>query len=510
MSISKHIKEHVALGIRFNRSANTYAVGSNASYSTLAAAITARNLVTPTLLTSFTGSKSTIFGGTTIIADSGTPLTAYIGEEIGFKIGTGTTMIVGFVEYDNQIVAKYPIIAPVTAATIYVYMLNRAVIELLPGYRESISSNITLPSFTTFYCKDQNAELYSSAAIAFGMESGANEIRFNGIILNGNKDITVSNLILFQFDSNGSNLEQSDFYFKNCTFNSGHIDNLYFAETANGGLFLDNCNIYGYYDTFRLRGHREIVVQNSRIKAISSVAGDSPASCFALGSLYPYKLRVLNCTLEGVSDNGVAKAVKTIDFRNASASGSEVEIRSCRISAKQYSASATTTATAINGGTGTCSVSVSDTLFDITNAGSGTKLTMVAATSTLPIYYNNISHAPGSSTNISGAYVLPAGNVATAFAATVTPDAMAGDTVTVGALTGNITIGAPTNPSQGRRLTLNFVQDGTGTRTITLNAVFLGIATNVIAAGTAGQKMSVSFTYDGAAWLLNGGVPVWG
>ena len=97
-----------------------------------------------------------------------------------------------------------------------------------------------------------------------------------------------------------------------------------------------------------------------------------------------------------------------------------------------------------------------------------------------------------------------------AYAASITPNSRLGSHVLVGALTGNITINAPTNPVNQRRMTYSFVQDATGTRTITLNAVFRGITGNVIAAGTASQKLAVSFIYDGAAWLLDGGTPVWG
>jgi hypothetical protein len=52
------------------------------------------------------------------------------------------------------------------------------------------------------------------------------------------------------------------------------------------------------------------------------------------------------------------------------------------------------------------------------------------------------------------------------------PDGALGERVIVEVLTGNLTINAPTNPRTGAMLTFAFIQDATGGRTITWNAVF--------------------------------------
>ncbi len=56
-------------------------------------------------------------------------------------------------------------------------------------------------------------------------------------------------------------------------------------------------------------------------------------------------------------------------------------------------------------------------------------------------------------------------------AATIATDASLGNIFTV-TLGGNRTLGAPTNPTSGQKCVWRFTQDGTGSRTITLNAAF--------------------------------------
>lgn len=60
-----------------------------------------------------------------------------------------------------------------------------------------------------------------------------------------------------------------------------------------------------------------------------------------------------------------------------------------------------------------------------------------------------------------------------AYAATVTPNADTTDVLNIGALTGALTLAAPTGtPRDGQNLRVRFVQDATGGRAITYNAIF--------------------------------------
>lgn len=93
-----------------------------------------------------------------------------------------------------------------------------------------------------------------------------------------------------------------------------------------------------------------------------------------------------------------------------------------------------------------------------------------------------------------------------AYAASITPNIRSGSSVIVGALTGNITVNAPTNAVKGVELSIAMTQDATGGRTITWNAVFKKAADG---AGTASQKMVAVFKYDGTNWIQVGGPVTW-
>lgn len=95
-----------------------------------------------------------------------------------------------------------------------------------------------------------------------------------------------------------------------------------------------------------------------------------------------------------------------------------------------------------------------------------------------------------------------------AFVASYTPDCNFSDWIAI-TLTANITINAPLNPKVGMILTFSFAQDGTGTRTITYNAIFKLTGTVGSGAVTVPAVVTTAFTvtldrfiYDGFAWRL--------
>jgi len=87
--------------------------------------------------------------------------------------------------------------------------------------------------------------------------------------------------------------------------------------------------------------------------------------------------------------------------------------------------------------------------------------------------------------------------VALSDAATIALDASTGTSfqVTIG---GNRTIGAPTNPAIGQRITLLVQQDATGGRTLSWNGVFKQGWSN--SGNGAHKRTSISFVYDGTNW----------
>lgn len=84
-----------------------------------------------------------------------------------------------------------------------------------------------------------------------------------------------------------------------------------------------------------------------------------------------------------------------------------------------------------------------------------------------------------------------------AYAATVTINPALGTTVLVGALTGAITIAAPTQATTGQVLRIILTQDGTGGRVITWNAIFNNVPS---VATTASLRKVFQFVYDGTNW----------
>ena len=99
-----------------------------------------------------------------------------------------------------------------------------------------------------------------------------------------------------------------------------------------------------------------------------------------------------------------------------------------------------------------------------------------------------------------GTWVADDGVVALTDQATITTDAAAGEVFTV-TLAGNRTLAAPTNPRDAMKRTWRFRQDGTGGRTITLDAVFaLGSnVPNTTLTGTAGKVGYLTAMYDSTA-----------
>lgn len=86
-----------------------------------------------------------------------------------------------------------------------------------------------------------------------------------------------------------------------------------------------------------------------------------------------------------------------------------------------------------------------------------------------------------------------------AYGATVTPDLSKASLLNIGALTGNITIAAPSSSfNTGNHLTIVFNQDGTGGRTVTWNAAF---NTTWQPTKIANSTSSISFTWDASTSL---------
>lgn len=71
-----------------------------------------------------------------------------------------------------------------------------------------------------------------------------------------------------------------------------------------------------------------------------------------------------------------------------------------------------------------------------------------------------------------------------------------------GAIGATRAIGLPTNPLAGQRILITFIQDGTGGRALTWNAVFKNTWSD--AGNTASKRSSMAHVYDGTNWNQDG------
>ncbi len=93
-----------------------------------------------------------------------------------------------------------------------------------------------------------------------------------------------------------------------------------------------------------------------------------------------------------------------------------------------------------------------------------------------------------------------AGHQTITYGASITPDPYSGGLVTVGALTGGITIANPTQRHVGTQLTFMLTQDATGGRLVTWGADF--DAAGWQPSSVPSSKSSVTYVWDGTKWTL--------
>lgn len=127
----------------------------------------------------------------------------------------------------------------------------------------------------------------------------------------------------------------------------------------------------------------------------------------------------------------------------------------------------------------------------------------VSVASQINVKGHGIMQGLGSDTAFNTINVVDNNAVQTvAYAAAITPNANFGNRVNVGALTGAMTVNAPVNPQSGQYLDFAFLQDATGGRLLTWDAVFKKAADG---AGAANQRGTIRFRYDGTNWIQQGG-----
>lgn len=91
----------------------------------------------------------------------------------------------------------------------------------------------------------------------------------------------------------------------------------------------------------------------------------------------------------------------------------------------------------------------------------------------------------------------------TSVSGTVTPDCSTANNFRY-SLTGNTTVAAPTNASDGQKIVLEFVQDATGSRTVNTSALHFGTTiTSFTATTTASKRDKIGVIYNATAGVFD-------
>ena len=118
------------------------------------------------------------------------------------------------------------------------------------------------------------------------------------------------------------------------------------------------------------------------------------------------------------------------------------------------------------------------------------------------IGYNQDASTGGMNLHASSEVFLARRRQTRAYAAALTPNPYIGEVVEIAALTGNISIANPTKLARGLRLTLRFLQDGTGGRTVTFGTAFKHAWSDT--GNAADTQSTITFEYNGSNWVQVG------
>jgi hypothetical protein len=109
-------------------------------------------------------------------------------------------------------------------------------------------------------------------------------------------------------------------------------------------------------------------------------------------------------------------------------------------------------------------------------------------------------------TSIAGLASVTSGVVALSYSAALSINAALGNHFRV-TLTGNAAVNAPTNPTDGQKVTIEVIQDATGSRTLTWDPAFdFGSSATPVLTTTGSKRDLIGFVYSGSLskWLYAG------
>ena len=507
----------LAIGSRDRLQGQTYTIGVGGNYSNLPDALNGTRSLTTTLVASFTGSGT--LDTHVITRASGDSIAAYIGQLVGVRIDNATLaapIVLGWVETATQIRLPYVLPATYTSKIIDVYLITPVNLTLLPGHRELIAADLAIDaSFITFSALVPRTASVEISSSQYNLIFGANDnhLHFRGLRFIGDLEEALIAGAIFQGPGSSNPLIYlGDMSFYDCECYGGHVD--FMAATANfasPSLKFKNCYLMGFYDILNLAMQRDFQMKDSTLLALSTGGFDGAARAitFALTGTSP-AYSDQHYTIENnliVAKNSFAGAVTAcVHFADPLDSSAVVKVKSNTLRAAVTTGNLSAYGLYVSStGTNTPTIQFEDNTCAITKSGTGVAYFAKSDNANYVIRERN-NRAINGNVPTWGTNVVEAEYQTVAYAAAITPDLVLGDNITIGTLTGNLTVNAPLNPIKGAELFLNYTADATPGRTITYDAVFKSSA---VPASTASAKASHHFVYDGTNWVQTGGALLW-
>lgn len=537
MSIPKHIKEHIALGLYGLSGENVYTVGSGGRFATLDAALA--------FLASETGYEAVSHPATTgdvtqysdEVTNVSTDLTSYAlpGDLIYFdddEAGAPTIIVTSLAQatyypiYDLRATTLRLMTGRVggtgTGVGIQLYRPKKYTIVLLPGFHD-LDTSYTLPDRaavkimglskeTTFIAKSGSAAITHARHGYLSLEN-VTIYGQDGAITSNHTLITEP--VALPFDAGFG------------VFSFNNIDTAVIRPNASAtnDLFIFRGSAFFMDNVRASEGFNTIGTVKTDLAVINNIALTSSQNhhCLAVQCVHKYQhtkdWHINNLDLIR-KDNSIGDPTRQTDrvltmttaLYGGAGAGKTIYMRSGKIIDLDSDSSIMGPFYADIGLND--ELHINDFVIDYIGTGGVSDIVLDTQNGAGEVFFDNVRDIAGNSPTITdndGAGVIynysQNGLQSLAYSATRSSNPNLGGVIKIGALTGNITMSAPTNPILGQQVTYIFEQDGTGGWTITWDAVFSKSADP--AAGTAGQKASTSFRYDGAEWVQIGGALAW-
>jgi hypothetical protein len=270
-----------------------------------------------------------------------------------------------------------------------------------------------IPAFTTIASlvpRSCSIEVTTANAIVFDIPSDSNEVHFRGLTIIIRESSAGA---VIRYAPGSVNVYNTDFSVADCDIFNGGQDVLYLSGDDIGGWQIVNNRIFGRYDLIATGHCRNLFVSGNDLFA-TSLGDDENAVAIAwnlaTGTSTAAGKSVIvgnRIVAESYASTGAQAAVCALDVRNPIPSSHHIDVIANSIKANVTGGTVNATGLGVQlsdtglgvSGTNTPSIHVLGNLFNVTNAGSGTKKTIDNANSNYVLRsYGNMSSVGGSET----------------------------------------------------------------------------------------------------------------